>query len=61
MLTVGFVPGSPSEILETLQKVDRKRFEQIVIDLLVTMGYGGSGLMQERLSASQAIKGSTTT
>jgi restriction system protein len=28
--------------LEILQKVDPKRFEQIVIDLLVTMGYGGS-------------------
>jgi restriction system protein len=42
--------GLASELLETLQKVDPKRFEQIVIDLLVTMGYGGS-----RVDAGKAI------
>ena len=39
-----------NELLETLQKVDPKRFEQIVIDLLVMMGYGGS-----RVDAGKAI------
>jgi restriction system protein len=39
-----------NELLETFQKVDPKRFEQIVIDLLVTMGYGGS-----RVDAGKAI------
>jgi restriction system protein len=42
--------GLANELLETLQKVDPKRFEQIVIDLLVTMGYGGS-----RVDAGKAI------
>jgi restriction system protein len=42
--------GLASELLETLQNVDPKRFEQIVIDLLVTMGYGGS-----RVDAGKAI------
>ena len=31
-----------NELLETLKKVDPKQFEQIVVDLLVGMGYGGS-------------------
>jgi restriction system protein len=31
-----------NELLETLQKVDPRRFEQIVIDLILGMGYGGS-------------------
>jgi len=39
-----------NEILETLQKVDPSHFEQIVIDLLVAMGYGGS-----RADAGKAI------
>jgi len=39
-----------NELLETLQKVDPKQFEQIVIDLLVRMGYGGS-----RADAGKAI------
>jgi restriction system protein len=42
--------GLATELLETLQKVDPKRFEQIVIDLLVTMGYGGN-----RADAGKAI------
>jgi restriction system protein len=42
--------GLANELLETLQNVDPKRFEQIVIDLLVTMGYGGS-----RVDAGKAI------
>ena len=42
--------GLANDLLETLQKVDPKRFEQIVIDLLVTMGYGGS-----RTDAGKAI------
>jgi len=42
--------GLANELLETLQKVDPKRSEQIVIDLLVTMGYGGS-----RVDAGKAI------
>jgi restriction system protein len=42
--------GLANELLETLQKVDPKRFEQIVIDLLVAMGYGGS-----RVDAGKAI------
>jgi restriction system protein len=39
-----------NELLETLKKVDPKQFEQIVIDLLVGMGYGGS-----RADAGKAI------
>jgi restriction system protein len=39
-----------NELLETLKKVDSKQFEQIVIDLLVRMGYGGS-----RADAGKAI------
>jgi len=31
-----------AELLELIRKVDPYRFEQIVIDLLVAMGYGGS-------------------
>ena len=51
--------GLASELLETLQKVDPKRFEQIVIDLLVTMGMAAAALMRERLSARRATRGST--
>ena len=39
-----------NELRETLKKVDPKQFEQIVIDLLVSMGYGGS-----RADAGKAI------
>jgi restriction system protein len=39
-----------NELLETLKKVDPTQFEQIVIDLLVSMGYGGS-----RADAGKAI------
>jgi restriction system protein len=39
-----------NEILETLHKVDPSQFEQIVVDLLVGMGYGGS-----RIDAGKAI------
>lgn len=39
-----------NELLEVLQKVDPNQFEQIVIDLLVGMGYGGS-----RVDAGKAI------
>jgi len=34
--------GLRSEVLEALSKVDPFRFEQIVVDLLFAMGYGGS-------------------
>ena len=39
-----------NELRETLKKVDPKQFEEIVIDLLVSMGYGGS-----RSDAGKAI------
>ena len=39
-----------NDLLETIKKVDPKQFEQIVIDLLVSMGYGGS-----RADAGKAI------
>jgi len=39
-----------NELLETLKKVAPKQFEEIVIDLLVKMGYGGS-----RVDAGKAI------
>lgn len=39
-----------NDLLETLKKVTPKQFEEIVIDLLVKMGYGGS-----RVDAGKAI------
>ena len=52
--------GIANELLETLQKVDPKRFEQIVIDLLVTMGMAAAALMRERLSARRTAWGSSS-
>ena len=45
--------ASKREVLEQVRKMDPFRFEQLVIDLLVAMGYGGS-----REEAAQVTKAS---
>ena len=46
-----------SELLETMQGMNAYQFEQVVLDLMVAMGYGGSNIDSAQLTAKSSDEG----